>query len=166
MSVPGTISRVIRHVKTKDVCIDNDQLISLCGGNDGDWGKYLKGPRAQAIIQACNTHLKIDGYMLSCEKRGQGEWRLVTLSEGHLREAIFNLDRIDGAYKRAYDAVLAISTDINAPKSIRTEAEAWLQLFDEPRSEKGLTIMRQFAGEILALAPAHHHNLKLVEVKK
>lgn len=123
----------------------------MAGGTDQRWGAHLRGGRVGAIVSACNARMaEFDRQLIAL---GGERWRIVSVAEAHLRAAQHNLERIDGPFRRAHDHVLAISRDERAPKKSRHNALAWLGLFEEKQSTRGLAIMREFADEILKLLP-------------
>lgn len=148
MSAPVNTGRVISHVTKRDPKIDNDMLIKLAGGSDEQWGRHLKGPRAAAIVRACNAIMSEDNRALVSEGIHSEQWQLVTVAEKNRREAWFNLKRVDQHFKNAMKSVEAISTDHRASKRLRDFASAWLELFSEPRSEQGLAILKEWALEL------------------
>lgn len=148
MSAPVNTGRVIKHVTEREPKISNDMLIKLAGGSDMQWGQYLKGPRVAAIVRACNTIMAEDNRALSSEGIHSEQWQLVTVAEKNRREAWFNLKRVDQHFKNAMESVEAIATDHRASKRLREFAEAWLELFREPRSEQGLSILKEWAIEL------------------
>lgn len=148
MSAPVNTARVINHVRKRESTVSNDDLIKLAGGTDAQWGFYMKGQRAQCIVRAVNQELKDDGLALSSEGIGSEQWQLVSCAEKNRREAWFNLNRVDAHFKNAMESVEAIVTDHRAPKRIRENAEAWLELFKEPRAQMELSILKEFALEL------------------
>ena len=154
MSAPVNTGRVIAHVIKRDPTIDNDLLIKLAGGSHEQWYASLKGHRAACIVQAVNQILKDEGRALASEGVGSEKWQLVTCHEKNLRDMRFNLNRIDGHYKNTIKSIEAIAYDIRAPKKIRNDALAWLELMTEPRSDNGLQTLQEFARELIALLPA------------
>lgn len=161
MSAPVNTAKVINHVMQRDPVIDNDLLIKLAGGSLEQWAPSLKGHRAGCIVQSVNPILEQEGFALASEGVRSEKWRLVSVAEAHRRNAEFNLRRIDAHYRNAYADVEAIALDMRAPKRMRIEAKAWLQLFEEPRTEMGLEILLEFAIE-LADVTSRQREIKLV----
>lgn len=166
MSCPANTGKIIAYVKTHQTTINNEIIYKLAGGSHTQWEESLKGYKVRCSVEACNAILANEGIALVSEGVGSQKWQLVSAHEAHRRKAYWNFDRIDGAYKRAHDSVEAIVKDTRAPKKIRKEAKAWLQLFEEPRSKKGLAIMREFANELLVETAKYETQLRLVAVKK
>lgn len=158
---PGDTGPIIKFFKNRSVTSTNDQIIKLAGGKNEFWGEYLKGAKVQAIVAKANGLLADDGLAIVSEGVGSEEWRIVSLAEAHRRKAEWNLSRIDGPYKRANDAVMKMSLDERAPARLRRDAKAWLQLFEEPLTKRGLTIMSDFAERLLGQMPKPH-KMKLV----
>lgn len=155
MNAPVKVQRAVKSLlKLSNTEITNEQIILAGGGTDEEWGAHLKGARVSAIVAACNVVLVDDNRALASEGVGSERWRIVTVAEAHQRKARFNLERIDGSYRRAHDHVLEISRDSRAEKKLRRDALAWVTLFEEEQSSEALGIMREFADEILKLMPA------------
>ncbi len=161
MSIPGNAAPVVEYVTVHKTRIDNDTILKLAGGSNAKWGEYLKGPRAQAMVYAANTLLKDHGYKIVSKFRGAGQWECVTRHEAHLREAEFNLQRIDGDYKRAHLHIMAIAEDTAAPDYLQLNCMAWLELFDEPLTNHSLSIMHSFALELVEKTASKHTTLLL-----
>jgi len=162
MSAPVNIAKVIKYVTGRDPTINNEMLVKLAGGTNSEWIACMKGQKAQIIVRMVNPALKDAGWQLCSEGVGSEQWQLVSVAEAHRRTAEFNLNRIDGAYRRAHDAVEAITLDERAPDKMREDAKAWLELFEEPRTEMGLSIMREFAVELAGETLAHKEPLMLI----
>jgi hypothetical protein len=129
--------------------VTNEELVTWAGGTEDDWRDQLHGHKANIIVTKLNQVLKDENKQLASEGVGSKLWRVVTVAEGHRRAAEYNLRRVDGPYITAYNDFLAVVEDIRVPQLTRDNAEAWIELMDEPRSEKGLQIMREFATELL-----------------
>ena len=65
----------------------------------------------------------------------------------------------------AYEEIEKIVVDCRAPKRMREEAKAWLDLFDEPRTDNGLRIMRGFAEELIKKTEPLEQKLRLIKPK-
>jgi len=163
MSAPVNTGRVISHLQKRKPIVTNDDLIKLAGGSDTQWSEYLKGPKAQAIIYACNTILSEDGYKICSEGIHSQEWRLCTVAEAHRRQAQFNLERVGRPCQRAYDAIQAIIDDTRAPQRLRDDASAWLELFEEPQNAESLVILQDFGKEIAEQTKPHKAMLRIVK---
>ncbi len=162
---PGDTGPVVKFLKGRSVTSTNDKIISLAGGKDEFWGKYLSGARVQAIVAKANGLLADDGLVIVSEGVGSEEWRIVSLSEAHRRKAEWNLNRIDGPYKRIHDAIERISRDMRAPARLRGDAKAWMDLFEEPQIKSGLNIMSVWASRMLEHTSKHEHKMRLVSEK-
>ncbi len=168
MSAPVNTARVISYVTKREPTINNDLLIKLAGGSHEQWYPSLKGQRASCIVQAVNQILKDNGMALASEGIGSEQWQFVTCHEKNLREMNFNLSRIDAHYKNVVKSIEAIAYDHRAPTALRNDANAWLELMTEPRSDNGLVLLKEFALELKTKASKHGSTpkLKLIETKE
>ncbi len=148
-NAPVNTGRVIKHIqKNLEKEIANQQLVMLAGGTHQQWSDYLIGPKVAAVVGAVNPLMAEDNIQLiSCGVRSE-RWRAVSLAEAHMEKAAQNLKKIDNDYRMAHDHVLAVCEDLNAPKRLRREAKAWLELFEEPQTIKGLRILREWADDV------------------
>ena len=147
MSAPFNVDRAVaRLLKNPGREVSNERLLLWAGGSDIKWGSHLSGARVAAIVSACNTVLAERDWQIVSQ--GGLRWLMVTNAEAHRRAAQFNLERINGAYRRAYDHVLAICQDERVEKKVKRDARAWLSLFENDLSRDGLQIMREWADEL------------------
>jgi hypothetical protein len=138
-----------RNTLKREGVVTNEELVTWAGGTEDDWHDQLHGHKANIIVTKMNQVLKDEDKQLASEGVGSRLWRVVTVAEAHRRAAAYNLGRFDAHYNSAYNDFLAIVEDIRVPQRIRDNAGAWCALLEEPRSEKGLQIMREFATELL-----------------
>jgi len=142
------IPQAARKAAARKVHIQNKDLLDWAGGNDDDWRDQLNGVKANIIARKANQILKDDNKELVSEGIGSQLWLVVTVAEAHRRRAQFNLNRVDSHYINSYNDLVAVVDDVRCSQRVRDDAEAWLALMDEPRSEQGLLIMREFAAEL------------------
>jgi len=143
------IEKAKKFTLKREGVVTNEELVTWAGGSEEDWLDQLHGHKANIIVGKVNQTLKDENKQLASEGVGSRLWRVVTVAEAHRRAAAYNLARFDAHYNSAYNDFLAITEDIRVPKRIREDAGAWCKLLEEPRSEKGLQIMREFATELL-----------------
>ena len=165
MSAPANTGRVINYVTKRKSTVDNKTLINQAGGTDAQWGEYLSGYRVLCIVRAVNQIMKEDNKAFVSEGVGSEQWQLVTVAEFHRRKAQYELEHADNSYKNAYQNMQAIVDDTRAPKRLRNNAIAWLELFKEPQTEKSRGILKEFAGELAKKSEKDRTVLKLVEQK-
>ena len=103
-----------------------------------------------------------DNYALASEGIGSKQWQLVTIAEKNRREAEYNLMRVDHHLKNAFDSIEAIVEDRRAPKRLRKDAQAWIDLFSEPGAEQSISILKEFAVELAGDMALKKRVLKLV----
>jgi len=163
MSAPVNTGKVINHVLKREPKIGNDQLIKLAGGSDSAWLECLRGPQVQVIVRACNAVMSEDNYALASEGIGSKQWQLVTIAEKNRREAEYNLMRVDQHLRNAFDSIEAIVEDRRAPRRLRKDAQAWIELFSEPGAEQSVSILKEFAVELAGDMATKRRVLKLVK---
>lgn len=163
MSSPVNTGKVIAHVQKREPKIGNEMLIKLAGGTDSQWMECLRGSQVQVIVRACNAIMAEDNYALASEGIGSKQWQLVTIAEKNRREAEYNLLRVDQHLQNAFESIEAIVEDQRAPRRLRKDAQAWIELFSEPGAEHSVAILKEFAIELAGDMATKKRVLKLVK---
>ena len=70
------------------------------------------------------------------------------------------------AFKRVKPLLDVLKTDIRAPERFRLNAQAWIDLFSESRTEKGLSILKEFASELADNVGAEKSTKRIVKDEK
>ena len=132
MSCPGNIAAVVKAIrKNKRDIYENDKLISMAAGTDYIWSNYLAGPKTQAIVAAANTKLVIHDLQLISAGQNSKKWLVVGYAESHRHKARKCLEKADAAMRNAFEHMLEVVRYAHTPDDMRTDAEAWIILFEE-----------------------------------
>ena len=158
------IDRVVQRVTGQESVINIDALIKLAGGSNSEYGKFLRGPRAQHIVRCVNQKLQENNQALASEGIHSEQYQLVTVGEFHRRKSVFSLEHADNSYRNAYDEMMLIVVDERAAETLRENAIAWIELFEEPNIVSERAILKEFARELAHKTQKHKTALRLVSI--
>lgn len=153
MSCPGNIEALLtlaRNADGREILLD--EIIDATGGDCSEWGTYLRGPRAAACISQANGVLEIENLAIVSRGHGTETYAVVTVSEAKARMVVQRMARADQHIINARDAVLEIYGDPRTSDRRRSDAKAWIQLFQENTTQESLLIFREWADELCAKA--------------
>lgn len=159
-SPPGNIDKVVRQFKRATTELTNDQIVMIAGGSIEEWGEYLKGPKVQSIIRCANLILVQENYEIVSSGIGSQRWRMVRCAEARVEQAHQQTRKASNHVRNAEENMWAVAKDERAPKTLREDAIAWLQLFHDEKQAKNLLVFEEWAAELVGKFPSTQKQLE------
>ncbi len=140
---------IVKHVELHDK-IDNETLLGLAEISLNAVYPSIKGVIANIAVRETNVVLEPLNKALISRGVGSKNWYVGTVAELNRKDAEMNMRRISKHFHDAVDSIKKIVKDLRVPAAEKADAVALLELLSEPQPMTSLSILEDFADEIVS----------------
>lgn len=153
MACPGNVGALIKAFMETTKELTNDQILAISGGTQKEWDAYLAGPKVQSLVRCANLQLAMENYEIISSGINSLRWRRVRCAEARISQATEQLKKASNHLHNAEENLWAIARDERAPKRLRGDALAWLELYSNDRNTKNRIVFEEWSIELQKALP-------------